>query len=145
MDNNLIEVLSSLYKKNDSTTNAPEISEELKKQYPYGEFPIKYTRLGQEEIRKHSENRFAEAPLSSQPQSKDNLNIMNILPLLQLLNGKKNPKDMMQVLSSILFKDNPEMQKLFKLLPKPDKSIKKSTEDFPDTNKVNISSLKRIE
>ena len=142
MDNNLIEIISSLYKQKD--TPPVEISQELKNQYPYGEFPIKYTRHGQEEIRKHSENRFL-VPEPTRENKNTDLNIMSLLPLLQLLGGKKNSKDMMQILSGILFKDNPEMQKLFKLIPSPNKEIKKSSSDFPDTNKVNISSLQRVD
>lgn len=144
MDNNIIEILSSLYKKSETPPPEPEIPEEIKSMYPYGEFPIRYTKIGQEEIRKHSENRFEPPQKDSPTNQSDNFNIMSLLPLLQLLGGKKNPKDMMQILSSILLKDNPEMQKLFKLLPKPDKDIQKSSIDFPNTNTVNISSLKRI-
>ena len=35
------------------------IPKEVLDQYPYGEFPIRYTKLGQETIRKQSENRFS--------------------------------------------------------------------------------------
>ena len=62
-----------------------------------------------------------------------------------LSGGKKSSKDMLGIFSKLLFKDNPDMQKLFSMLPNI-KSQELSNEDnFPTTNKVQISSLKKIE
>lgn len=122
------------------------IPKEILDQYPYGEFPIRYTKSGQESIRRESENRFSYAePLSPPPSEKQN-NILEILPILQLMSGKKDSKEMFKILSKLLFKDNKEMEQIASLLmPTISKSqeIKPQT-DFPDANKVNISSLKRI-
>lgn len=122
------------------------IPKEILDQYPYGEFPIRYTKSGQESIRRESENRFSYAePLSPPPSEKQN-NILELLPLLQLMSGKKDSKEMFKILSKLLFKDNKEMEQIASLLMP---TISKSQEikpqaDFPDANKVNISSLKRI-
>ena len=57
MDNlsELLQLFSNTTKKEEKTT----IPKELADQYPYGQFPIRYTKIGQEEIRKQSENRFS--------------------------------------------------------------------------------------
>ena len=69
-----------------------------------------------------------------------------LIPIIQMLSGgKKNQKDMMQIFSKLLFKDNPDMQKLFSMLPSIKGQEINNSEDFPDTNKVKISTLKKIE
>ena len=135
--------------KNLSTLNKPKeteivIPKEVQDQYPYGQFPIKYTKVGQETIRKHSENRFSYNEEEKKPKDTNNdLGLNMLLPLIQMLGNKKQPKDFMQIFGKLLFKDNPEMEKLFKLIPKM-KSQEISSDDFPDTNKIKISSLNRI-
>ena len=119
------------------------ISKELKEQYPYGEFPIRYTKTGQESIREHSEKRFSyDAPLE---QPKPNISIESLLPLIQTLSsGKKSGGNMLEIVSKLLFKDNPQMANLLKLFPKKNNVEIKNADNFPDTKKVEISSLKRI-
>ena len=60
------------------------------------------------------------------------------------MSQKQQPKDMMKILSKLLFKDNKDIQKVFDLISIKSKEIDKS-DNFPDLNKVNISSLKRVE
>ena len=133
--------ITSQDKKSENTQTIPQ---EVINQYPYGEFPIQYTKSGQEQIRKSSENRFSynETPPA---QSEDkNFDIMSLLPLVTLMSNKKQPKDMFELLSTFLFKDKPELKKIFELFPKHNGPDIKSEEPFPDTNKVSINSLKRI-
>ena len=127
------------------------IPKEILDQYPYGQFPLRYTKSGQEILRKQSENRFSfeqeKTPVSTQGAKQENgLNMQMLIPIIQMLSGgKKNQKDMMQIFSKLLFKDNPDMQKLFSILPNIKGQEINSSEDFPDTNKVKISTLKKIE
>ena len=51
---------------------------------------------------------------------------------------------MFKILSKLLFKDNPEIEKLFNIIPQIKPQEIKSTSSFPDTNKVAINNLKRI-
>lgn len=148
---NLLDIVKILtgnpIKENKSET--PKIPKEVMDQYPYGEFPIKYTKSGQEVIRKQSENRFSyneEYKPEKQEDNKSNdMNLSLLLPIIQMMSGgKKQPKDLMQIFSKLLFKDNPELQKLFNLLPKTKSQEISQSKEFPDTNKVSISSLKRI-
>lgn len=150
---NIFEMLSKLNSNNNSKDTNP-IPKEIIDQYPYGQFPLRYTKTGQEIIRKQSESRYSyeqpnkynESPTEN--ISDNNLNLSMLLPFIQMLSGgKKNPKDMMQVFSKLLFKDNPDMQKLFSMLPNIKGLDVKTTnnETFPNTNKVEISSLKRID
>ncbi|MGN0960850.1 MAG: hypothetical protein ACI4PF_01470 [Christensenellales bacterium] len=149
---NNLEGLLNLFSQVQSKKDEPpkqEIPKEILDQYPYGDFPIRYTKAGQECLRKESENRFSYKEQSNndnQQNSDNNLNLLELLPLLQLLSGKKEPQDIFKILSKILFKDNKELQTLFNLLP--NNNIKSqeldNTSSFPDTNKVNISSLRRI-
>lgn len=126
------------------------IPKEILDQYPYGEFPLRYTKSGQEIIRKQSENRYSH--ISDTPQHRDthtensNLSLTTILPLIQMLSsGKKNSKDLMQIFSKLLFKDNPDMQKLINLIPNLKGQELKTEDSFPNTNKIQISSLKKID
>ena len=129
-------------------TNTP-IPKEILDQYPYGQFPIKYTRSGQETIRKQSENRYSysndQVNKDKQSNSFDFSSLSTFLPIIQALSGgKKNSKDLMNIFGKILFKDNPDLQKIINLLPKTkSQEIDNSSNDF-NTQSVNITSLKRI-
>lgn len=144
---NIFELLGST--KSNDTPQSP-IPPEIANQYPYGQFPLRYTKSGQEIIRKQSENRFSYNEYPTKNAKTDNpntnLNLTTLLPLIQMLSGgKKSSKDMMQLFSKLLFKDNPDMQKLINLIPNLKGQEIKSEENFPNTNKVKISSLKKID
>lgn len=154
---NLLNILNILnnQSKNDNNNSTNEKSSQIPKevidQYPYGQFPERYTKSGQEHIRKNSENRFSynedTLPQSDNTQLKapeNNLNITSLLPLIQLMTGKKNQNDSMKLLSQLLFKDNKDMQQLFSLFNKNTAQEIKPNNNFPNTNKVNISALKRV-
>lgn len=139
---------------NNNSKKTNSIPKEIIDQYPYGQFPLRYTKTGQEIIRKQSESRYSyeqsnnytEPPQDS--KGDNNINLSMLLPFIQMLSGgKKSPKDMMQVFSKLIFKDNPDMQKLFSMLPNiKGLDVKTTNSDtFPNTNKVEISSLKRID
>lgn len=124
--------------------NSP-IPKEILDQYPYGEFPIRYTKIGQESIRHESENRFSN--VQPEPHSQpNNVNLLELLPILQLMNGKKDSKEMFKILSRLLFKDNKDLEKIFNLIsPSIAKSQElKNTQSFPDTNNVKINNLRRV-
>lgn len=145
---NMIDMFQNLSSNNSNNNSIPK---EVIEQYPYGEFPLRYTKSGQEIIRKQSESRFkydnSVATQNVPSDSKnENLNLSMLLPLIQMMSGsKKNPKDMMQIFSKLLFKDNPDMQKLFSMLPNIKGQEIAPQSEFPDTNKVSISSLKKID
>lgn len=153
---NIIELISTLSKKNNSSNNStPEpIPKEILDQYPYGEFPIRYTKIGQEDIRKHSENRFAYKDVPQKDIDNNNnsnaLDFKSLMPIIQLLSNKNHSsKDMFKVFSQLLFKDNPELTNILELFSKGiNTTINKQEIDnrdtFPSTNKVSISSLKKI-
>lgn len=148
MLDNILDIIKSLSNIKEKKEIEQPIPKEIKDQYPYGEFPIKYTKSGQETIRKQSENRFSYSEESKiETNKKSDLDSLGLLlPLIQAFSGdKKQPKDLMQIFGKLLFKDNPELLKLFSALPKTKSKEIVSVKDFPDTNKVNISSLKRID
>jgi len=141
-----IENLLKLFSNSQKDNNHPQeqsIPKEVLNQYPYGEFPIKYTKYGQEQIRKQSENRFSYEEEKPVNQSNTNLDLSSILPLISIFTNKKQPKDMFELLSTFLFKDKPELKNLFGNIAKP-KNQEITPDEFPDTNKISISSLKRI-
>jgi hypothetical protein len=155
--NTLINLISALSKNTSNTKNEENtqtIPKEILDQYPYGEFPIRYTKPGQETIRKHSENRFLESYDNKTNENNNNntndFNISSLLPLIQILSNKNSSnKDLIDIFSKLLFKDKPELQNLLKMFNKSShKDIKpqeiNNTNYFPETNKVNISSLKKI-
>lgn len=141
---NLIEILNAMTKLNNTQqTPTDSIPEEVLKQYPYGEFPSRYTKKGQEEIRINSENRFSGNNQSATNLNHDNANLQSIFPLLQLLANKNN--NSLEILTQILFKDNKEMLTLFNLFNNKHKpQTIDSPSNFPNTNTIQINSLKRI-
>lgn len=147
---NLFDMFEKFNTDNSTPKENNNIPKEILDQYPYGQFPIRYTKSGQEIIRKQSESRFKYENENTQLIEKSNndnkLDFNILLPIIQMLSsGKKNSKDMMQLFSKILFKDNPDFQKLFSLFsPLKGQNIEKQKEQFPNTNKVEISSLKKI-
>ena len=144
---NLFKAISSSNKKEQADT--PHIPKEVIEQYPYGQFPLKYTKSGQEIIRKQSEDRFAykeSEHIVNEEKKDNNMDLNTLLPIIQMLSGgKKNSKDLFKILAKILFKDNPEMEKIMSLMPNLKAQEFKQQQEFPDTNKVKISSLKKID
>lgn len=139
---NLFKTLSSGQGTDEKETN---VSDEISMQYPYGDFPIRYTKSGQEALRRQSETRFLNPPTQTNTQNSD-LDISTIVTLLSLFGGKKkSSSDILELLSPILFKNNPELKTLLKLFNKESPKEIVNTEDFPNTHKVSISSLKRVE
>lgn len=141
----IISAMSNTTTPNTYNSQPHTIPKELEDQYPYGQFPIRYTKYGQEELRKHSENRFSIRQQETQPSESQNNNIdlSSMLPLIQMLSNKQQPKDMFKILSKLLFKDNKELEKIFEAFPIKSQSIVPK-EDFPNTQKINIQSLKRV-
>ena len=149
----LINLMSTL-SQNKQEQPKQTIPKEILDQYPYGDFPIKYTKTGQETIRINSQNRFSyqeDIPQNTEEKDNTSLDLNSLLPLIQILSNKTHSqKDMLQVFSKILFKDHPEMESLLKLFStNQNKDINtqeiNNTKNFPDTNKVSISSLKRVD
>ncbi len=121
------------------------INQEINMQYPYGDFPIRYTKSGQELLRKNSEARFLSSPPPEQQQNQ-NLDVSTLVTLMSLIgNKKKSSSDILELISPLLFKDNPELKSLLKLFNKDKPKDIINTENFPNTNKVTISNLKRVE
>lgn len=141
---NIVDLIQMFSKSNEE--KKVEIPKEVADQYPYGQFPIRYTKVGQEEIRKQSESRFSYTEENKDFSNNSNgLDLKSLLPIIQLMSsGKKNSKDMMAIISKLLFKDNPTYEKLFSQLTKIKSQEIKREDDFPDTNNIKISSLKRI-
>lgn len=146
-------ILDNIFNSSGNSNNTNEqntIPQEILNQYPYGQFPLRYTKMGQEIIRKQSESRFENSNnISTQAKnnsSNENFNLSTLIPIVQMLStGKKNSKDMMQIFSKLLFKDNPDLQKLISLIPNLKGQELKIEHSFPNTNKVQISSLKKID
>ena len=145
---NILKLFNMLNNQSNNSSQNQEvpIPKEVLEQYPYGQFPSRYTKSGQENIRIQSENRY------SYQESKDNhienkneeLNISSLLPIIQLMSGKKQ-SDPMKLIFQLLFKNNKEMEPLLGLFTnqKPQELDKSDT--FPNTQKVNISSFRRID
>lgn len=146
---NLINLISTLTQNKNTSPTTTSIPKEIINQYPYGEFPIRYTKVGQEDIRKNSENRYANIPKQKENQDTNNLDFKDIIPILQLLSNKENsPNNMIKIFTQLFFKDKPELENLLKLFSKNTSNIKNqeidNRENFPNTNKVNISALQKI-
>ena len=148
---NLLNLLQLFSKNNNQSKTHEEhpIPKEILDQYPYGDFPIKYTKMGQEHLRKASENRYSHVDPNpnNECHENNNLDISQLLPLIQILTNKKSSEDIFKAFSKILFKNNKELLGLLNLFgnSKIQSQELETTQPFPETNKVNISSLRRIE
>ena len=72
MDNNILDIVKLFSNNKESKQNESiVIPKEVMEQYPYGEFPLQYTKLGQETIRKQSENRFLNIEQNNQNSEKN--------------------------------------------------------------------------
>lgn len=96
---NFLDIFKSLSNTNQTSKGESntQIPKEILDQYPYGQFPIKYTKSGQETIRKQSENRYSysdtESTTEKQSNSFDISSLSTFLPIIQALSGgKKIPK-----------------------------------------------------
>ena len=148
---NIAQLLKILSSTNSNENREPQTPKEILDQYPYGEFPIRYTKSGQEKIRKNSESRYSHHTDNHENLSLPKtpcLDISTILSLSSLLSGKKknNQNEMLEIFSSLLFKDNPEFKQILELFSKKPKAQEiDNCSNFPDTNKVCINSLKKVE
>lgn len=144
--NNLLNLINILSKSStDNNEHKQDIPQEILSQYPYGDFPIRYTKSGQESLRRESEKRYAyEKKEDEQSSHTNNISIAELIPFLQLLGNKKEPTETFQLLTKLLFKDNKEIESLFKLIPKSKPQEIDHENEFPNTNKVKINSLQRI-
>lgn len=149
---NIIELISKISNNKNTSPQTQSVPKEILDQYPYGEFPTRYTKVGQEDIRKQSENRYAyiEPPKEKETDKPTDLDFKSLLPIIQILSNKEHSsKDMFKVFSQLLFKDNPEFQNILELFSRNTTNKIKNQEidnreDFPNTNKVSISSLEKI-
>lgn len=148
MENTNLSNLINILSRNTSNEQAMEqvVPKEVLDQYPYGDFPLKYTKVGQEYLRKNSEARYLNPTPPYQESKEPKPDMSTLVSLLSLVgNKKKNPNDMLELFSSLLFKDNPEIKNLLKLFGSKKQPEINTCNTFPDTDKVKISSLKRVE
>lgn len=142
---NIANLLKALSNGQDNIAPPSNSQNEISMQYPYGDFPIRYTKSGQETLRKQSEARFLNTPQPSNTQGSD-MDISTLVTIMSLLTGKKkSSSDLLELLYPLLFKNNPELKSLLKLFNKESPKEIVNTKDFPNTNKVSVSSLKRVE
>ena len=160
MDNNILGLITNLLKQNTVSTSSSNISQDdfnqnippnVTSQYPYGDFPFKYTKSGQEYLKNRamsnyysdsinqSKQNVTTEKLSPNEPSLSNINLQDLLPLISTLSHNKdssstNPVNLLKLLSPILFKDNPDLIKMLDYV-KPTK---------PKTNSVNTLSTDRI-
>lgn len=145
MDTSSMESLLKILNIGQKSQTNEQANQEVNSQYPYGDFPIRYTKTGQEILRKQSEARYLSPP-PLEPSQSSNIDVSTLVTLMSIIgNKKKSSSDILELLSPLLFKDNPELKSLLKLFNKNKPQDIISTENFPDTNKVSISTLKRVE
>lgn len=146
MDNTNFSNLINILSKTPIDATNGNIPKEVLDQYPYGDFPLRYTKTGQEFLRKNSEARYLNPSPNPEANKSSEPDMSTLVSILSLLGGKKkSSNDIFELLSSILFKDNPELKNILKLFnPKKQTEIE-TCSDFPDANKVKISNLKRVE
>lgn len=164
MDNsvllNMLSTLMSSPKKPEESYTTPSHSKDLDYMYPYGDFPIKYTKSYQEYQRISRNNILYPSQYqtsnaeSIQPDStttdssntpNTSISMSSIMPLIQsLLSGKKNSsEDILNNILPLLFKDSPSITPLLSLIKSSSTAHKPSVNTL-NTDKVDIDSLQII-
>ena len=120
--------------------------------YPYGQFPTKFTKMGQqkyfEQLNKEQNEPVSVMNTSEQPQQtevQNNFDISKLLPLLKLMGDKKSmtTSDMLSMFLPMLGGNTSQLGDIMQLLNK-DNQVKEVEEDIlPPSPK--ISEYKRID
>lgn len=131
---------------------------DLSKEYPYGQFPSKYTKLGQQkyfeqltnsEDSKVSSMNFTPEPQQPQQQANQNsLDISKLLPLLKIMGNKKNMSqtDMLQLFLPLIGGSNSsQIADMMQLLNSDTKPQEEQEEDIEISPTPRIDDYKRIE
>lgn len=114
-------------------------------EYPYGIFPLNYTKEGQEKI-KHEIQEQAKKDIIdvSEPAPRPALDISKLLPLIKLMGNKKSLSqgDMLQLLVPMLTGANVDISEILKTI-EPSNEPEEAEDIIP--NQIKISSYKKIE
>ena len=114
-------------------------------EYPYGIFPLNYTKEGQEKI-KHEIQEQAKKDIIdvSKPTPRPALDISKLLPLIKLMGNKKSLSqgDMLQLLVPMLTGSNVDISEILKSI-EPTNEPEEAEDIIP--NQIKISSYKKIE
>ena len=150
INDNLLNMITSIMSnlptstKPQNETNNTDISHELKSMYPYGEFPVKYTKSYQDHIRQNLNNDTAytdnkstiDTYINEQPTTSQSLDLKTILPLIQnLSSGNRDSKSLINAITPLLFKDQPNLLSLIDSLPLTNKK------SAIDTNTLNVDRI----
>lgn len=114
-------------------------------EYPYGIFPLNYTKEGQEKIKQSHQQQLREDSFTTPESSlKPTLDLSKILPLIKLMGNKKSLSqgDMLQLLLPMLTGADFDMSEILKSI-----TPSNEPEEVEDTitNQIKISSYKKIE
>ena len=98
-------------------------------EYPYGEFPLQYTKLGQEQLKKQWQNNNLNVkpdkpdtpPKPDQHPHKEgnkNFDMHKLLPLIKKMNSNKtlSQADLMQMLMGFMDNENKELAEVFNVI-----------------------------
>lgn len=145
LNESILNIISSMLtnNKNHSPTSATNytntpISNDLKNMYPYGDFPIRYTKNYQDYLKSNlnngnafsmnysSENIDNTIPTTT---TQNNFDIKTLLPLIEnLSNNNLDTKSLLSSLMPLLFKDQNNLLPLLEALPlTPKKNAPKSS------------------
>ncbi len=132
----------------------------LSNEYPYGQFPTQYTKLGQEQMKKQWQERTAEKKESSKnvniqsdgndkcEHSANTIDIHKILPLIKKMNSNTpiSQGDLISMLMGLMGKENSDLADIFSVIANT-KTVKESDIKSMsiNSNMPAIDSFKKVE
>ncbi len=116
-------------------------------EYPYGQFPTRYTKNGQKARFEEIESSKKEAPQLDTPDCQQNaFDFSKLLPLVKLMSNKKSISnaDMLQLVVPLLGGDSSNVSDIISLLT-PSATDDGYVEDVPTSTLSHIDEYKRVE
>ena len=121
-------------------------------EYPYGHFPLKFTKSGQKQLFEelNTNNTPPKISVQSQPvneQTQNSFDIAKLLPILKIMGDKKSisSTDMLQMFIPMLGGNASNLSEIMSLINPPKSTIDDTVEDIPLTSSVKIEEYKRVE
>ena len=124
-------------------------------EYPYGQFPLKNTKIGQKqyfnEIQAQNQKVTAESfdvpEIKESAQQNNNMDISKLLPLIKMMGNKKSisSTDMLQMFLPLIGGNMSGLSEILSLMNDSKSQPEYVEEDILPTNSIKIDEYKRVE
>lgn len=124
-------------------------------EYPYGQFPLKNTKIGQKQYfneiqaqnQKVTVESFDVPEIKESAQQNNNMDISKLLPLIKMMGNKKSisSTDMLQMFLPLIGGNMSGLSEILSLMNDSKSQPEYVEEDILPTNSIKIDEYKRVE